>query len=56
MTPSPTPPFMSGGCAIKERLDADFARLFFPATPERDHEGVETPSTSGGGSNNEVMS
>ena len=33
MTPSPTPPFMSGGCAIKERLEADFRALFFPSPP-----------------------
>ena len=51
-----TPDFtavMSGRCAIKDRLDADFARLFLPQ-PSSERNPSQVPCSGGGSSANEV--
>lgn len=44
---------MSGLCAIKDRLDADFARLFLPQ-PSSERNPSQVPCSGGGSSTNEV--
>jgi len=44
------PVVMSGGCAIEERLEADFARFFLPPVPERNQEQAHS---SGAGTSSE---